>query len=148
MSMKLPRLFATLLFALLLPFAALAGDTVDINSADAKTLSSALSGIGEKKANAIVEYRKKNGPFKSADDLTKVDGIGPKTLEKNRDKIVVSSGSSSTSDKSAKDDKESDKEEDKEDKEDKDDGDEKDDTKDDSQKDDPSDQENKSDKSK
>jgi len=64
--------------------------SIDINSADAKTLES-LDGIGPAKAHAIVEYREKNGPFKSVDELEKVSGIGKATLEKNRDKIAVSS---------------------------------------------------------
>ena len=41
------------------------------------------------KAEAIVEYRKANGPFKSADELALVKGIGLKTVERNRDLIAV-----------------------------------------------------------
>jgi competence protein ComEA len=52
-------------------------------------LSKALSGVGPGKAKAIVEYREKNGPFKSADELKKVKGIGKATLEKNRAVINV-----------------------------------------------------------
>jgi len=62
---------------------------VDINTADAKTLAANINGIGEKKAEAIVEYREKHGPFKSANDLTKIKGIGPKIVEKNRSVILV-----------------------------------------------------------
>lgn len=65
-------------------------ETVDINKADAETLSSELSGIGGKKAQAIVDYRNANGKFISADDLSKVKGISAKTIEKNRDRIIVS----------------------------------------------------------
>ena len=57
------------------------GKKVDINTADAATLES-LSGIGEAKAKAIIEYREKNGKFKNLDDLSKVPGIGDATLEK------------------------------------------------------------------
>ena len=44
---------------------ALAGQ-VDINTADAETISAELNGIGLSKAKAIVEYREKHGPFRSA----------------------------------------------------------------------------------
>ena len=57
------------------------GKKVDINTADAATLES-LSGIGEAKAKAIIEYREKNGKFKNLDDLSNVPGIGDATLEK------------------------------------------------------------------
>jgi competence protein ComEA len=62
--------------------------SVDINTADAKTLET-LRGIGPKSAQAIVEYRQKNGPFKNLDDLDKVKGVGKKTIEKNRTKMTV-----------------------------------------------------------
>jgi len=62
---------------------------VDINTADAKTLSANINGIGDKKAVAIVQYREKHGPFKTADDLSKVKGIGPSLIEKNRDILLV-----------------------------------------------------------
>jgi len=64
---------------------------VDINSADAKALE-ALDGVGPAKAAAIVDYRAKNGPFKSAADLEKVPGIGQATVEKNRDNIALGGG--------------------------------------------------------
>ncbi len=67
----------------------LMAEPVDINSATAAELSKALSGVGASKAKAIVEYRDKNGPFKSADELKKVKGIGKATVEKNRAVIVV-----------------------------------------------------------
>lgn len=62
---------------------------VNINTADAAVLAERLNGIGEKKAQAIVEHREKNGPFKSVDDLKSVSGIGEATLEKNRGVVSV-----------------------------------------------------------
>lgn len=64
-------------------------EPVNINTADARTLAKELSGIGLSRAQAIVEYREKNGPFKSADDLAKVKGIGMKVVEQNRANIRV-----------------------------------------------------------
>jgi comEA protein len=56
-------------------------ENVDINSAD-KALLTALPGIGPVTADAILAYRQDNGKFKSIDELTKVKGIGDKTLAK------------------------------------------------------------------
>lgn len=67
-----------------------AAEMVDINSADAATLAQELTGVGDAKAQAIVAYREKNGPFKSVDDLALVDGIGEKTLAANKDKLTAS----------------------------------------------------------
>ena len=85
------KLFATLGLAIVLglPLVAVAGP-VDVNTADAETISSELKGIGLAKAKAIVEYRKKHGPFKAAEDLTLVKGIGERTIEINRANILVS----------------------------------------------------------
>ena len=63
---------------------------VDINTADAAAISAELKGIGLSKARAIVEYRNKHGPFRSADDLSLVKGIGERTVEINRSDIRVS----------------------------------------------------------
>ena len=76
------------LAALLLPLCVLAGP-VDINTADAKTIARELKGIGLSRAQAIVEYREKNGPFKSADELAQVKGVGMKVVEQNRPNIKV-----------------------------------------------------------
>jgi competence protein ComEA len=77
-------------FALLAaPTLALAGP-VDVNTADAETISAELKGVGLAKAQAIVDYRKKHGPFRSADDLSLVKGIGERTVEMNRSDIKVS----------------------------------------------------------
>ena len=74
---------------LLLPLLALAGP-VNINTADAGTIAAELNGVGLAKAKAIVEYRKKHGPFRSADDLSLVKGIGDRTVDMNRADIRVS----------------------------------------------------------
>ncbi|OQW90756.1 MAG: hypothetical protein BWK79_18895 [Beggiatoa sp. IS2] len=65
-------------------------ETVDINTADAVTIIRVLDGIGEKKAAAIIDFREKHGPFKDVAELSQVVGIGEKTIEKNKDKIVLS----------------------------------------------------------
>jgi len=62
---------------------------VNINTADAATLSKQLNGIGEVKAKAIVDYRTQNGPFKTVEDLANVTGIGAATIEKNKSKVVL-----------------------------------------------------------
>ncbi len=75
-----------LILSLLPAGAALAGP-VNLNSADAATLAKELDGIGPAKAQAIVEFRQKNGPFRNPEDLLKVDGIGERVLEQNRGNI-------------------------------------------------------------
>ena len=62
--------------------------TVSINNADAKMLTQ-LPGIGNKKAQAIVDYRLENGNFENLDDLLNVKGIGKKLLEKLEGKISL-----------------------------------------------------------
>jgi competence protein ComEA len=62
---------------------------VNINTADAATLQRELKGVGAKRAQAIVDYRKAHGPFKSADELALVKGIGPAAIGKNRADIRV-----------------------------------------------------------
>jgi len=64
---------------------------VNVNTASADELAT-LPGIGPSYAKRIVDYREKNGPFKRVEDLLNVQGIGEKTLEKIRDKVVASSG--------------------------------------------------------
>lgn len=63
---------------------------VNINTADAKTLAENIKGIGPKKAQAIVVYRRENGPFKSIHDLIKVKGIGEKFIAKNKLELLLS----------------------------------------------------------
>jgi competence protein ComEA len=78
-----------LVLALWFAFAGAALAAVNINSATKEELGS-LKGVGEKKAQAIIDYRKKNGEFKSIDDLEKVDGIGPGIMKQIRAQISVS----------------------------------------------------------
>ncbi len=64
-----------------------AGQSVDINSADAATIAENLNGIGEAKARAIVAYRAEHGAFVDGQDLIKVKGIGAKLFDRNRSLI-------------------------------------------------------------
>ncbi|MER1992128.1 MAG: helix-hairpin-helix domain-containing protein, partial [Aerococcus urinaeequi] len=64
------------------------GDLVNINTADT-TMLQTLSGIGEKRAADIINYRETNGLFETVDDLDQVSGIGEKTMEKLRPLITV-----------------------------------------------------------
>jgi competence protein ComEA len=66
-----------------------AGEPVNINTANAETLASAINGVGIKKAREIIAYRQQNGPFASVDDLTKVTGIGTHTVENSRENLTV-----------------------------------------------------------
>lgn len=63
-------------------------EKININTADATQLQQ-LSGIGEKRAQDIINYREENGSFQSVEDLMKVSGIGQKTLEKLRNSITI-----------------------------------------------------------
>jgi competence protein ComEA len=74
---------AAIVAAMLFAQVAIAGP-VNVNTADAKTLARELQGVGMAKAEAIVSYREKNGPFKGAEDLVKVKGLGKKLIEQNR----------------------------------------------------------------
>lgn len=89
---KVTRTFVSLLvsMAMLMSLHAYAGP-VDINTADAATLASAMNGVGEKKAATIVAYRDAHGPFVRIEDLANVKGIGQSTIEKNRQNLAVGS---------------------------------------------------------
>lgn len=87
------QLFKQMMAALLLAFAftgaVAAADRVDINTANAQQLADVLVNVGPTKAEAIVAYRQANGPFRSPEQLALVRGIGVKTVENNRDRIIV-----------------------------------------------------------
>ena len=88
MTKFLTTIVAVILLACAGP--ALAGP-VNINTADAETISAELQGVGITKAIAIVEFRKANGPFKSVEALAQVKGIGERTVEINRENILLDS---------------------------------------------------------
>ena len=67
-------------------------EVVNLNKANAAALQQHLKGIGPVKADAIVAYRKKNGNFKSLDDLQNVKGIGPELIKKNKSNLSLSKG--------------------------------------------------------
>ncbi|MFA4136829.1 MULTISPECIES: helix-hairpin-helix domain-containing protein [unclassified Brevibacillus] len=65
-----------------------ASSVINLNTATADELMS-LPGIGEARAKAIVDYRSKQGPFRSADDLKQIEGIGEKMFARIKDRLVV-----------------------------------------------------------
>ena len=84
------KLFHSLFLTAILFFSnAVFAEKININTATAEQIASAMTGIGESKAKAIVEYRSSHGNFKSIESLENVDGIGEKTVEKNKDKITL-----------------------------------------------------------
>lgn len=80
-----------LLLALImcLALAGTAAAVVNINTATKEELTT-IKGIGDKRAQEIIDYRKKNGDFKSVDELEKVPGIGPGTMKQIRSQLTVS----------------------------------------------------------
>jgi len=86
--MKSVTLFAVSILLFFSSFSIYAAP-VNINKADAQSISDNLKGIGLKKAQAIIDYRSKHGSFKTAEDLSLVKGIGLKTVEKNKQDIQL-----------------------------------------------------------
>lgn len=85
------RFLTTLVLGISLFSPFLQAAPVDINTASAEQLAAALSGVGQVRAEAIVQYREEHGPFTSVEQLLQVQGIGEATLEKNRDQLLLPS---------------------------------------------------------
>lgn len=66
-----------------------AEESVNVNQADEAELAEVLEGVGESRAEAIVDFREENGNFESPEDLVLVSGIGETTVEQNRERIQV-----------------------------------------------------------
>ena len=86
------KLFNSILLTLLLslPLLAFSAESININTADKEALMSVIKGVGDKKAAAIITYRKENGPFKSIDELTNIKGIGQGIIDKHREMLSTS----------------------------------------------------------
>jgi len=82
----------TLLTMMLFAGLSAAAEVVNINKASAAAIQQNLVGIGPIKAEAIVSYRKKNGQFKSMDDLQNVTGLGPALIKKNKRYMSMTKG--------------------------------------------------------
>ena len=83
-------MFKKLLLSLILggALALNAAETININTADKEMLMS-IKGIGEKRAQAIIDYRKEHGPFKSVNELAEIKGLGTVFIESNREILTV-----------------------------------------------------------
>ena len=66
----------------------MAAQTININTANKELLMS-IKGVGEKRAEAIIAYRAKHGPFKSVDQLAEIKGLGQYFVDSNRDMLIV-----------------------------------------------------------
>ena len=66
---------------------------VNVNTANVDQLAKNINGVGPKKAAAIVNYRKINGPYRTEQDLLKVKGIGQKLINRNKGDLLFSEAS-------------------------------------------------------
>jgi len=64
--------------------------TVNVNTADARTIANVLQGVGLSRATAIVNYRQEHGSFVSVESLREVKGVGQRTIELNATRILLS----------------------------------------------------------
>jgi len=80
--------------AVFFAFVSISFAAVNINAASKEELES-VKGIGQVKAQAIIDYRHKNGQFKSVDDLKNIKGFGDKSVQKIRSELTVTGKSSS-----------------------------------------------------
>ena len=88
-SSMINTLATLVLTGAMLTSSVLRAEPVDINVADAQSLSENITGVGPVLAEAIVAYRLENGPFMSANDLLAVHGVGEKIVLGNPDTILV-----------------------------------------------------------
>jgi competence protein ComEA len=88
MKRKVLAVLAVLLIAWAMPVLAGELEKVDINTATREQLMT-LTGVGESYADRIIEHRENIGKFKKPEDITQVKGIGEKTFEINKERIVV-----------------------------------------------------------
>jgi len=84
-----------LAFAMWFAISGVAQAVVNINTATKEELTS-LKGVGDKRAKEIIDYRTKNGPFKTVDDLEKVPGIGPGIMKQIRSEVTISGKTATT----------------------------------------------------
>ncbi len=82
----------------LFAFSGMAMAAVNLNTASKDELE-AVNGIGQKKAEAIIAYREKNGPFKTVDDLKNVNGFGDKSVANMRSELTVGGAATAKADK-------------------------------------------------
>lgn len=92
MKNRIHALFGACLVALMLglaPLGAMAQEVepINVNTAGAELLAE-LPGIGPSKAAAIIEDREANGPYASAEDLTRISGIGDGTVANLEDQVT------------------------------------------------------------
>ena len=78
-----------LILACLMSMPLAAAEPVNLNTASAEEIAETLNGVGLSKAQKIVEYREKHGPFVHVDELVNVKGIGLRTVDKNREMIEL-----------------------------------------------------------
>ena len=84
------KTFATLAATAAILYSSLSfASPININTATAADIASALNGVGISRAEAIVAYRNANGVFTSPEQIKQVSGIGNSTFEKNKADIIV-----------------------------------------------------------
>lgn len=89
MKLKSMKSLATLMATGLFSIWAWAAQPVNVNSASAEEIADSLKGVGLSKAEAIVAYRNEHGQFKHVDELVNVKGIGIRTIDINREYLLL-----------------------------------------------------------
>lgn len=90
------RFIIALLATCFVSVAAWASGPVNINTATAEEIADSLKGVGESKAQLIIQYRDENGAFTHVDELVNVKGIGISTVDKNRGLILLNDSETSS----------------------------------------------------